>query len=618
MVVKTTEDGVVQLYLNGVLKLEQPAVSSVTIGSKSEWVEVDGEWIESKSAGDYDMAFVGKDASLTYADVSDDGSVLVDVGGKISNINVNGGTYSGSAICENASGWYGSGICMTGTWDGKGAVSLTGALFSGCSVTPLNGSTGHGGAIETYGGGVITVRDSVFSGNSANGTGAAGGAIAMVEFQGTGEITGSTFSGNSAYFGGAIQQNRGTLTVTGSLFLGNSTSGEPASTYAPGGGAIEIHNGAAASISGSTFSANTSRDGGAIYNDTFNAAASTAEVGGCVFEANTADYLGGAIYNYAVMSIADSTFTGNIVKTTGYSSFGGAVVNTKNGTLTVSGGEFSENSASYGGAIASFVDYGSADTVALTVENAVFNENTSASGGGIYIQSGAADMTVISDSDFSGNTATSGGGAICQCFGAMTVTGGTFSGNNGGVYHGDEEIYGSPADYFQGGAIAAWDCGTKASSITGATFDSNIASYGGAISYSYASAPLVVSGCVFTGNGGEATEQGGAVWNRAESTGILSLKDCTFSGNTAKAGGAVWNGGSMKLENAVFSTVSDTVFNSGSLTLAGVNAFGAEVVNDGRITFELAAGDDALLGDLGKFGGTGSWLVKLSAEAASA
>ena len=82
MVVKTTEDGVVQLYLNGELKLEQAAVSNVTIGSKSEWVEVDGEWIESKSAGDYDMAFVGKDASLTYADVSDDGSVLVDIGGK--------------------------------------------------------------------------------------------------------------------------------------------------------------------------------------------------------------------------------------------------------------------------------------------------------------------------------------------------------------------------------------------------------------------------------------------------------------------------------------------------------------------------------------------------------
>ena len=618
MVVKTIEDGVVQLYLNGELKLEQAAVSGVTIGSKSEWIEVDGEWIESKSAADYDTAFVGKDASLTYTDVSDDGSVLVDVGGRISNINVNGGTYSGSAVCENATGWYGSAICMTGTWDGKGAVALAGSTFSGCAVNPLNGSTGHGGAIETYGGGVITVRDSVFSGNSANGTGAAGGAIAMVEFQGTGEITGSTFSRNSAYFGGAVQQNRGTLTVTGSLFLDNTAAGDPTGTYSPGGGALELHQGATASISGSTFSANSSRDGGAIYNDTFNSAVSTASVDGCIFEANTADYGGGAIYNYASMSIAGSTFTGNYVKATDYTSFGGAVVNTKNGTLTVTGGEFSENSASYGGAIASFVDYGSDDTVTLTVEDAVFNENTSASGGGIYILSGAADMAVISGSDFSGNTATSGGGAICQCFGAMTVTGGTFSGNNGGIYHGEKLPYGVPADFFQGGAIAAWDCGTKTSSITGATFDSNIASYGGAISYSYASAPLVVADCVFTGNGGELTEQGGAIWHRAESTGILSISGCTFSGNAAVQGGAVWNAGNMKLENAIFSTSSDTVYNAGSLIFGGVNELGAEVVNDGKITFSLKAGGGVLVSELGKFSGTGSYQLSLSADAASA
>ncbi len=620
MVVKTTKDGVVQLYLNGELKLEQPEVNGVTIGSKSEWIEVDGEWIESKSAGDYDTAFVGKDAALTYTDVSDDGSVFVDVGGRISNINVNGGIYSGSALCENATGWYGSGICMTGSAGGNCEVSLAEAVFSGCAVNPLNGSTGHGGAIETYGGGLFTVQDSVFSGNSANGTGAAGGAIAMVEFQGTGTITGSTFSGNSAYFGGAVQQNRGTLTVTGSLFLGNSAAGDPTDTYSPGGGAIELHQGATASISGSTFSANTSRDGGAIYNDTFNAATSAATVDGCIFDANTADYQGGAIYNYASMTVTDSSFSGNIVKATGYSSFGGAIVNTENGTLTVTGGEFSENSASYGGAIASYVDYKKVDTdtAALTVEGAKFTDNASASGGGIYIQSGTADMTVISGSDFSGNTATSGGGAICQCFGAMAVTGGTFSGNNGGVDHGEELPYGSPEDYYQGGAIAAWDYGTKTSTITGAKFDSNTASYGGAISYSYASAPLVVSDCEFLSNGGEATEKGGAIWNRAESTGIISVKGSTFNGNTAKAGGAIWNGGNMKLESVVLASVSDTVYNNGSLTFAGANTIGAGVVNDGKITFSVTSGTDALLSDLGKFDGTGSYLLSLAADAVSA
>jgi hypothetical protein len=618
MVITRGKDGVVQLYLNGELKLEQPEVDKVTIGSKVEWVETDAGWIETKSDADYDMAFVGKDAALTYADISDDGSVFVADGGKISNINVNGGTFSGSAmICENASGWYGSGICLTASMEGKGAVSLTGATFSGCAVNPLNGSTGHGGAIETYGG-TLTATDGMFVGNSANGFKASGGAMALL--YSTNTVTGGTFSGNAAYYGGAIHQNGGSLTVTGALFAENRTAGDPSGKNTPGGGAFEFHNGATASVSGSTFSANTAYSGGAICNDTSDEGnVSSITVDASIFDANTADYLGGAVYNYAEMTISDSSFTGNKVINAGYSSFGGAVANTKNGVLTVTGSDFSGNSASYGGAVASFVDYRSSDTATLTVEDAEFKNNTSASGGGIYIQSGAADMTVISGSDFSGNTATSGGGAICQCFGAMTVTGGTFTGNNGGIYHGTEELYGSsPADFFQGGAIAAWDCGTKASSITGAKFDSNTASYGGAISYSYASAPLVVSDCEFLANGGETTEQGGAVWNRAESTGIISVKGCTFSGNTAKAGGAVWNGGSMKLENVVFATATDTVYNNCSLTFAGVNSFGAEVVNDGRITFSLAAGTDALVSDLGRFAGDGSYLLTLSADAASA
>ena len=615
-VIKKSKDGVVQLYLNGELKLEQAEISGVNIGT---YIDYEDEEI---AKCDYDTALVGKDASFTSIEVYADGLVDIDAGGRIANINITGGTLTGSPICVGASGWYGAGICLTSadyTQDGPGAVLLTGGTFSGCSVNPLNGYTGHGGAIETYGG-TLSAQDSFFTGNSANGTGAAGGAIAMVEFQGTGTITGSTFSGNSAYFGGAVQQNRGTLTVTGSFFLGNSATGTPAGTYSPGGGAFEIHNGATAAISGSTFSANTARSGGAVYNDTFNTHISNTTVNGCVFDANTADYQGGAIYNYAGMSITGSVFNGNKVIETGtnsWTSFGGAVANTKNGTLDITGGGFTGNSASYGGAVASFVDYGSDDTATLSVESADFNDNAAVCGGGIYIQSGAADMTVISGSDFSGNTATSGGGAICQCFGAMTVTGGTFSRNNGGVYDGGE-FDGNPADYFQGGAIAAWDCGTKNSSITGATFDSNTASYGGAISYSYASAPLVVRDCTFLANGGEATEQGGAIWNRKESTGILSVKDSTFSGNSAGQGGAVWNASSMKLENVVFSTASDTVYNSGSLTFAGVNTLGAEVVNDGKITFSMIAGSDALISDLGKFAGTGTYLLSLTADAASA
>lgn len=592
VVTKEFKDGFVQLYLDDTFKLEKTEISGVNIGT---YIDYEDEEVQKC---DYNTAFVGKDATFTGIEVYADGQVFVDEGGKTANINITGGTFSGAPICVNASGWYGAGICLSSadyTQNGPGAILLTGGTFSGCAVNPLNGYTGHGGAIETYGG-TLSVEDTVFAGNSANGTGAAGGAMALM--YSNNRITGGTFSGNTAYFGGAIQQNAGNMTVTGAMFSGNTTAGDPTQEYAPGGGAIEIHNGATASISGSTFSANASRNGGAIYNDTYNTAVSAATVNGCVFDANTANYQGGAIYNYATLTVTDSVFTGNQVSdpdTYSYTSFGGAVANTQNGVMTVTGGTFSANSAVQGGAIATFIAYGSSDTANLTVNGAEFNDNAAAYGGGIYIQTGMTDLTTVSGTDFSGNTASYGGGAICQCFGPLTVTGGTFSTNSAGN---------------DGGAIAVWDSGNTASGISGATFDSNTALYGGAISHTWASAALTVNDCTFTGNGGETTDQGGAVWNDANSTGVVTISGCTFSGNTAKAGGAVWNAGNMKLENVVLATASDTVYNSGSLAFAGVNTLGASVVNDGKITFSLGLGYDALVNNLGAFSGSGSYLMK--------
>ncbi len=643
VVTREFKDGFVQLYLDGELKLEQDKVIGVTIGSKSEWIEVDGDWVETKSTADYDVAYVGKDALLTASltpdgsldlyglvNVSVDGEVVVDDGGRIAGINLNGGTYSGAGLCDKAVAWCGAGICLSAmTVDGdyfsggmdendaRGAIFLAGATFSRCEVNPSNGFNGHGGAIKAYGGGIVSAQDSLFVDNKANGIGQAGGAIALVDFYGTGTITGSTFSGNEAYFGGAVQQNRGMLTVTGSLFANNRTSGETTTSYPTGngGGAIELHQGAATTITGCTFAENTANSGGAIFNDTFNNAVCTAEISGSTFSGNTADYQGGAIYNYAIMSVADSVFSGNSVIETEsniYTSFGGAVANTKNGTMTITGGTFSANSAVQGGAIATFIDYGSSDTANLTVSDATFADNAAMYGGGIYIQTSTADMTMVSDTDFSGNTASYGGGAICECFGALSVTGGTFTANSAGN---------------DGGAIAVWDSGNTAGQVSGATFDANTALYGGAISHSWASAALTISDCLFIGNSAVyvpddsvqsddpapvPTAQGGAVWNDANSTGVVTISGSTFSGNTAEQGGAVYNAGNMKLENVVLATATDTVYNSGSLAFAGVNTLGASVVNDGKITFSVGLGYDPLVSDLGAFSGSGTYLMKCS------
>lgn len=612
MAVINTQDGLVSLYLDGELKLEQAAISGVNIGT---YIEYEDEEVEKK---DYDTAIVGKDASFTVIEVFADGFITVEPGGIISNINITGGTLTGSPVCGNAIGWYGAGICMSSadyTQDGPGAVLLTGGTFFNCSVSPLNGYTGHGSAIETYGG-TLSAADCLFVGNSANDFKAAGGAMALM--YSTSTVTGGTFSGNTAYFGGAIQQNAGSLTVTDVFFANNATAGEASGGFMPGGGALEIHNGATAAVSGSTFGGNTAYAGGAIYNDTFGSAVCDVSVEASVFDANAADYQGGAIYNYAVMTVSESVFTGNMVVETGmnsWTSYGGAVANTKNGAMDVEGGTFSANSAVQGGAIATFIDYGSSDTADLTVCGAEFAGNTATYGGGIYIQTGTADETTILDSVFSGNTASYGGGAICRCYGAMTVTGGTFSENSAGN---------------DGGAIAVWDSWDKTTSISEAEFDSNTALYGGAISHSWANSPLTVTDCTFIGNSAVyvpdesvpepetvPAAQGGAIWNDSFSSGAVTISGCTFSGNTAEQGGAVFNGGNMKLENVVLATESDTVYNSGSLAFAGVNELGAAVVNDGKITFSLTSSTIDLISDLGAFSGSGTYLVKLSADVAS-
>ena len=364
MVEKTTKDGVVQLYLNGELKLEQEKAENITIGTR---VEYDPEtWEETQLPPEYDKALAGSGSTLSGVTVSWDGEVVVDEGGIFSGIQLNGGTFSASGVCRDAAGWYGAGLCMTATTaDGgyftpgvtppeavRGAIFLSGATFSGCAVNPLNGYTGHGGAVETYGG-TLSVTNAMFSGNSANGSGAAGGAMALMYSNNT--ITGGTFSGNSAYFGGAVQQNAGTMTVTGTLFSGNSASGEATETYPTGnaGGALELHQGATASISGCTFSGNTAGAGGAVYNDTFGGAVSVAEISGCTFSGNTAEAEGGAIWNDGVMTVAEAVFKCNSVIASDSEPVqrGGAIVNTVDGVMTITDCRFSDNKAKQGGAI---------------------------------------------------------------------------------------------------------------------------------------------------------------------------------------------------------------------------------------------------------------------------
>ncbi len=183
------------------------------------------------------------------------------------------------------------------------------------NLTIANGNTSNsGGGVNNNG--IMTLTNSVLSGNSAVGgiySNTFGGSIYNT---GTMIVTNSVLSGNLAAYGGGIY-NHGTLTVTGSTLSGNmSTDG-----YYGG-------------------------DGGGIYNN------GTLTATGSTFTGNIASFGGGGIANSnGTTTVTNSTFTGNIVS---FGSGGGIVgdgagIFSDSGTTTVTNSTIAGNAADHDG-----------------------------------------------------------------------------------------------------------------------------------------------------------------------------------------------------------------------------------------------------------------------------
>ncbi len=130
-------------------------------------------------------------------------------------------------------------------------LTIENSMFLDISgVTIQNGHGTYGGGISNIGG-TLTVTDSTFSGNSA----AEGGAIDNADTEssprnadGILTVTDSTFSGNSAAEGGAIDNaengGSGTLTVTDSTFSGNTANEDSGvidnTDEGPGAGSVTV------------------------------------------------------------------------------------------------------------------------------------------------------------------------------------------------------------------------------------------------------------------------------------------------------------------------------------------------------------------------------------------
>ena len=284
------------------------------------------------------------------------------------------------------------------------------------------------------------------------------------------------------------------------------------------GGVRILYSEDAVTIDNLTFTRGTapstgSSGGGAIAVD------ATVGITSSIFTQNKGDYIGGAVYSYYnPLTVTDSTFT--------------------------------ENTASYGGAINSW------ETVNVT--NSTFNDNQAIGGGAVR-----GDSVVISSSSFVGNEASDNGGAI-RAIVSATITNSTFTSNasytgTGGAIFSQGEVAITASTFTNneandGGAIRA-----ATATATNSTFTNNEANDGGAI---YAAVTVTATSSTFTNNG---ATNGGAIY-----TGTGTVTNSTFTNNDAMAGGAIYSDVTATVTNSTF-TNNDAVVGGAITTEGDVN-----------------------------------------------
>jgi len=241
-------------------------------------------------------------------------------------------------------------------------------------------------------------------------------------------VSGSTFSGNSAADGAAIDngdKGGGILTVSASSFINNVATSD--------GGAIDNADGGAGllAVSASTFYGNKAGDGGAI-DDSDNGGSGTGTVSRSTFYADAAAHDGGAIDNgdkgSGTLTVSGSTFTADSAHADG-----GAIDNGDKGSanLLLSSSTFSADTASVDGGAIDNADSGKG-TIKISVST--FSGNSaSADGGAIDTGDRGSAAAAVWASTFSGNSATGDGGTVDNSDhggnGALWVTANIFNGS---------------------------------------------------------------------------------------------------------------------------------------------------------------------------------------------
>ena len=283
------------------------------------------------------------------------------------------------------------------------------------SVSNFSGkvtSTNHFGAVVTATKGTLKIDNVTFENNKFDEvkTGAEqhNGTRGIIRAAGANlEVAKSTFAGNEAVLGGAINvwsNGKNTVKITDSTFTGNATKSHGGAVYITGS-QVET------TIADSTFSKNTSgKLGGALQLSS----AGKTTITNTTFSENAAGTFGGAINATGTKVAATNvTFEGN--KAASADGHGGALfVDGQGASYTQAGGKFVGNSAKKnGGAIRV------QNKANLALKNVVFDGNTAANGGAVDTFN--AGNVTFTDTTFTNNQAGGWGGALRINGGNVTI-----------------------------------------------------------------------------------------------------------------------------------------------------------------------------------------------------
>ncbi len=513
-------------------------------------------------------------------------------------------TINSSDLLSSFADGNGGGI-SNGNSSTAGTVTLSNSTLqsnSAGATGPNSSQFGKGGAIFNDNG-TVTVTNSVLSSNAAF----TDGGVIYNDNNTIASLSGSTMSNNTARRDGGALYNGDTSTLTiltttlasNLADLDNDGDGE--------GGAIFTESSATLTLNTSILRANSARAGGALYNDD-----ASLTLDGNLFELNTAKGgltgalgigtgVGGAIFNSVGGTLI---LTNGVFTTNSASDDGGAIQNY--GTLGVTGTEFLNNVAGMDSLRSGDTDKGRGGAIynddgSVILTSVEFNQNKSfGQAGALYNQD--AGFVSIALSTLDGNTATGNAGAVFNDdVGQVLIDRSTFSSNvstaDGGGFYNNSELNSSPlspaSSQLVGNITAA---GGSLTLLDASQFPSQ----GGFLIQIATETLLVtrVSGNTFqVVRGIHGTNP--ALHNNGDSVSLVDrpaaaavITSSTFESNEANRGGAIFNRGfgSLNVQNSTLSSNTATLNAGGLANFGTVSMLNATIhLNDAPAAAGIAS-----------------------------